>query len=149
MTTALPVSTVRTRIAAAITSALTDYRISRHSYDDFPAADTRQIVHQSFAIGMLSSAPEPVDVRQRLSKGSMVHSVVGLRVAYRVKADATVADIDLATDAEHAVIKAVMATDRSGGLTTRFEAVESRRIIGKTIHLSDIRFRLTHRFALS
>jgi len=149
MTTPLPVSTVRSRMADAITGALTDYKISRHSYDDFPTADTRQIVHRSFALGMLSTVPEPVDVRQRLPYGSMVHTVVGLRVAWRVKADATVEDIDAAMDAEQSVIQAVMTTNRAGGLTTRFEGVESRRVVGKTIHISDIRFRLTHRFALS
>lgn len=149
MTTPLPVSTVRSRMADAITTTLTDYKISRHSYDDFPRADTRQIVHRSFALGMLSTAPEPVDVRQRLDKGSMVHTFVGVRVAYRIKADATVADIDAAMDAEQAVIQAVMTTNRSGGLTTRLEGVDSRRVVGQTIHISDIRFRLTHRFALS
>jgi hypothetical protein len=142
-------SEIRTRITSAITTPLSDYRISRHSYDDFPTADTRQIVHQSFAIGFPSTAPEELDVRQRLSKGSMVDTAVVLRVAYRLKADDTVPDTDLALDAEHAVIKAVMTTDRSDGLTTRFEGVEQRRVIAKTIHMSDIRFRLIHRFALS
>jgi len=149
MTTPLPVSTVRTRISTAITGALSDYKESRHSYEDFPTADSRQIVHQSFAVGMLSTIPEDVDVRQRLDKGSMVHTVVGIRVAYRVKADATVLDTNASLDAEHEVIKATMTTDRSGGLTTRLLGVDSRRTIGKTIRISDIRFRLTHRFALS
>jgi len=149
LTTALPVSVVRARVASAITAALAQYRESRHSYDDFPSADARQIVHRSFAVGTLASSPDADDVRQRLDKGVMVHTVIGVRAAFRVKADATVEDIDLATDAEQDVIKAVMNTDRNGGLTARFEGVDSRRIIGKTIHLSDIRFRLTHRFALS
>tara|TARA_R110000824_G_scaffold123456_2_gene281339 strand:+ start:1303 stop:1752 length:450 start_codon:yes stop_codon:yes gene_type:complete len=149
MTTPLPVSTVRTRISTAITGALTDYKESRHSYEDFPTADSRQIVHQSFATGMLSTAPDDVDVRQRLDKGSMVHTIVGLRVAFRVKADSTVVDTNASLDAEHAVIKATMATPRMGGLTVRFLGVDSRRTIGKTIRISDIRFRFTHRFDLS
>lgn len=149
MTTPLPVSTVRARISASIIGALASYKESRHSYEDFPGADSRQIVHQSFALGMLSTEPDGEDVRQRLDKGSMVHTVVGLRVAHKVKADATVADTDTALDAEHAVIKAAMATDRSGGLTIRLLRVDSRRTIGKTIYLSDIRFRLTHRLSLS
>ena len=149
MTDFISVSEIRARMSSAIVTALSDYRISRHAYEDFPRAETRQIVHKSFAVHFPNTAPDPLDVRQYLAKGSMVNTAAQVRVAYRIKADSSVTDTDLALDAEHEVIKALLTTSRAGGLTIRFEAVDTRRVLDSIIHLSDLRFRLIHRFALS
>lgn len=139
-------SAVRQKFRDALLG-IADWKESRLHYDSFPNDDTRQLQHQVFAVGLVASLPEALDVRQSLTKGVETYTTVAVKVGSRLKADDEPDDGDLALDGELAAIAAIMAISPLGGLHIRFDGVIARTSrLG--LHVSELRFRAKHRTAL-
>lgn len=141
---ALSVAEVRQRVATAL-EALNGWTESRYHPDLF-GADTASLLHLSFAVGTPTT-----DVfngeRPKLRHPATVETAVDVRVAYRIRGDAQVADTDLATAAEQAGIKAVHAISRND-LQVAFRGI-ARELRGDgTWQISTIRFQTIHLYDL-
>lgn len=109
------VSTVRTAIVTAV-DALAGWAHSRYA-PEFFGADSDQLQHHAFAVGMVSS--EPRDGRQSLTDGCLVATTVEVRWAHRLRADAQSSDYGAALDAEQELVAAVVGIASQHVLLTR------------------------------
>lgn len=147
---AIPVSEVRQRVRDALLGLEGgDVWInSRQHYDDWPDDETRKNAHKVFVVGALSTLPDTLDARQDRVKGVQSHTTIGVKLGYRIKADDVDPDTDEGLDVEALALVAVMAVSPLGGLHIRFDGIISRfQSLG--LQTSELRFRMTHRVALS
>lgn len=101
---AIAVPAIRQRIAAAI-DAVSGFSQSRFAGPLF-ARDTDHTAHRAFAVEVADTAPQAS--RQKLALGARVRTNFIVRWAYRLRADAQVADYDAALTVEAALVAAVM-----------------------------------------
>lgn len=145
---ALSVSAVRQRVQLTIASALSGdgWRPSRFVPELF-ARDSDQISPRMYSVGVQST--RPIGDRQRATVGTVVETMVVVRFAWRLRADAQVADYDAALDAEAEVLEAVMATPLTD-LHIRLDTIPQRRVFTDGAwFLGELLFRAEHRLALS
>ena len=120
---------VRNAINAALSSS--GWRESRHPYDMLTPSylpDGREIEHRGYAVGMLSSRFTS-EMRQRNQTSTLATSIVGVRWAYRLRADSppTNGDYDAALDAQQDLVAAVRGMietqGQQGRITTASQMV--------------------------
>ena len=104
---ALALSTIRQRVATAIATTLTTWQQASDPYDQFGAGDGDRL-HQSFAVGVPSSAVLVANDRQIPARGVSVDTRLGIRWAYNIGALNQIVDYDAGLDAEALVLAAVM-----------------------------------------
>jgi hypothetical protein len=135
------VATVRGLIIAAI-DALDGWTPSRFAPELF-GRDTDRLLHHSFAVGVPST--EPKDGRQSLTDGCLVISTVEVQWAHRLRGDAQSGDYDDATDAEQALVQAVV------GISTQHVLIQrlTRRAAAEGWVIGTATFQVIHRYALA
>jgi hypothetical protein len=143
---ALAVATVRQRVATAL-AALSGWTESRFAPPAF-GRDTAQLVHHTFSVAPVTTAPLDADRRQRVAAGVEAVTPFTVRFAHRLRGDNQVVDFDAALAAEHAVVKAVLSISRID-LHVLFDAVEQRAVSDAgDLFLGAVRFTALHRLAL-
>lgn len=105
----LSVSAVRSRLAAAITTALgaSGWAEATVSADQFPGSTSSNRAHKAFAVSISRTSPAS-NQRQTRSEGAMSVSTVRVRWAWEIAALDQVASYDAGLDGEAALILAVM-----------------------------------------
>lgn len=145
---AIEPTAIRARIAAAVQTAQSAWDESR-----FPPplrrADTRQVGHLAFTVGLGAVVPEP-NTRRRTTQGARgVATAVTAELTYRLRAAALVADLDAAVDAGHNLVKAVLTTAETDvsieWLSTDPPAIDA----DGTLAIITARFRAVHTYALA
>lgn len=150
---ALTRSSVRSRIAEAITQALGPVGWTESRYHaDLIGSEVRSIVHLSFAVNIGASTPAALD-RQRRDVGAVAQTAVTVRWIHRLMMDpsrAQVADYDEALDAGEALVAAVLAVDKDPGLSVTLVRIGEHRAVGDGTYLrQDVEFTVLHRLALA
>jgi len=101
------------------------WRTSRHPWDVFAVQrDSRQIEHHGFAVGLPTS--RPVELRQRVGGGLAVETLVSVRWAHRLRADAASTDYDAALLAEAALMAVLALALHAGGAATPTQSFNLR-----------------------
>jgi len=135
---------LRQRVETAI-DAVTGFSVSKHPHDVF-ARDPSSVLHQRFAVGVPTTTPVP-NRRQRTTDGAVVNTVIAVTFCIRVKPKDQVASYDEALDAEHSIIKAVMAktTALSANASISYAGTSSRNVdpAGEWF-IGDIEFNALH-----
>lgn len=135
------VATLRAAITAAV-DALPGWSASRFAPELF-GRDTDKLSHLAFVVGVPSTVPK--DGRQSLVDGCLVFSTVEVRWSYRLRGDAQSGDYDSATDAEQALVKAVVGVSSQHILIQQL--VRAARAEGWVIGTAT--FQVLHRYALA
>lgn len=117
---ALALSTIRTRVATALTAA--GFRESRFGYELF-GSDPQHVQHKTFSVGLTTTAAEP---RRR---GQLaVHTVVSIKWSARVRADAQVSDYGAALDLEETIVAAVRGASKVNMFSLDYVSTPQREI---------------------
>ena len=117
---ALALSTIRTRVATALTAAA--FRESRFGYELF-GSDPQHVQHKTFSVGLTTTAAEP---RRR---GQLaVHTVVSIKWSARVRADAQVSDYGAALDLEETIVAAVRGASKVNMFSLDYVSTPQREI---------------------
>tara|TARA_Y100000310_G_scaffold219603_1_gene221001 strand:- start:305 stop:739 length:435 start_codon:yes stop_codon:yes gene_type:complete len=140
----LAIKTIRARLATALEAA-SGWNESVYAFEMF-GRDVQQLLHQSFAVGVPSSAAHTSDGRQRLSEACYLEDQVQIAWAYGMRADNQVADYDLALDAEQVAVQTILAVSRAD-LHLVLTGMD-RRTVPEGWVLGTITFRALHRYAL-
>lgn len=137
---------VRQRIIDSATAAL-GWQLSRHAWDDFPGSpDSRHLEHLGFAVGLLTTEPIQLE-RQRRTVGTVCNTEVGVRLGFRLRADAVSADYNAALDAEADMLAQLRDTSRDPELDVRLGRVSRR--VEDLFFVADINCYVMHRIPLS
>lgn len=111
------------------------------------AADPRSVAHRSFAVAV--GRTSPIGDRQRRSEGTHAASLVSVRSLHRIRGSAQVEDHDAALDDGEALIRAVMSTPGTLGLSVHLDEVDAPESVGEgTYALVSSRYLVQHRLAL-
>jgi len=143
---ALSVAAVRQRFATNI-DAISGWSESKYPYDLFGRGPAT-VGHLAFAVGAEES--EWDDDRQRASRGTETRSRIGVRFTARLKPKDQVVSYDTMLDAEHAMIKIIMANSNTMLDDLHIRLVRARRELVEPGEwfLSEIIFEAGHRLAL-
>jgi hypothetical protein len=148
----LSVANVRSRIAAGL---LTDLQPSGWSQSRYPAdlfgSDTRSLAHLSYAVGVTSTAPMPLERQSArgLERGTHALTRVVVRWSHVLRADAALDSYDAALREEQRLIAACLAVDADPELAVRWGGVPSRTVAGDgTYLLGVVDLEVYHRFPL-
>jgi len=144
----LSVSDVRRRVQDRINTALSPqgWRPSRFVPDLF-GKDTDQIAPRVFSVGVGTSTP--IGDRQRVAVGTVVETLLSVRFAWRIRADAQLTDYDAALDAEEDLLAAVMSTSLVN-LHIRLDSIPTRTVFSDgNWYMGELLFRTEHRLALT
>lgn len=140
---ALPMSTIRSRIATAL-EAVTGWTEAKSAYELY-SRDSDSLVHLGFAVGILSTTVEPQGQRHR---GVVrCESRVAVRFAHRLRGDAQIPDYGAALDAELVAIAAVLSVSLAD-LHVTFESSD-RAANEAGFTLCTLNFRAVHQVALT
>lgn len=142
---AVPASTVRSRIAAAL-EALTGWRESRWAPGLF-GRDPQTVMHLSFAVAMRGMGT-PEAQRQRLNAGAFILSAVEIPWAHKLRGDSQVADYASALDQEAAAIRAVCAVATTDGMQVLYRTSRRDDSTTEGFILGTITFDVYHRIDL-
>ena len=154
----LGVEEVRQRFAATAeglvfkgtTGADKQWRQSPAGYDLFPN-DSTKYAHLAFAVGAPSTEYTFPKQTYRASRGAedgaMAVTVIGIRWTYRIRADAQVADYDLALQAEAVLMTALQDTSRES-LHYHPTRLTRRGVGDGTYQLFDLLITCTHTVAI-
>jgi|TARA_R100000084_G_scaffold90772_1_gene44752 hypothetical protein len=145
----LTTSALKQAFEAALASSLTGYHISRYPHELFPLdSDSRPLEHKAFCVGVLDTVTYVDRARQRPTLGNVVATGLEVSVAYRLRADAMVADYNAGLAAEAELLKAVFAVSNSSLISITFNST-SRQVVGEgTVFSSTSNFRCVHRLQL-
>jgi hypothetical protein len=140
---ALPVTTLRQRVAAAMPSGFVE---SAQLFDTF-GDDPTSVNHKAFAVGVSTTEANELDRRAR-SEGALVFSTVVIRCAYSIRPMDQVTSYDEALTLEQSVITgmATITLTDIGGMS--YEG-SSRRALTSAFVISEVTFTFQHRIALS
>lgn len=132
-------SVVRQRLAAKL--AALGWSESRWTGPGWPSVQETQAVSKRFAVWVSDTVyPAPVEsarLRRPDAVGSLVTSTARVWWAYRLRADAAVADLDAALDQEDALVEALLQASRTDGLRvaivrrSRSTAADGTLIVGE------------------
>lgn len=136
-------STLRGAIVTAV-EALSGWTVSRFAPDLY-GRDADQLVHHGFSVSIPDTAPVSREARQRVSEGLLVQSIVEIRWAHRLRADAQSDDYDDALNVEQDLIGAVRGIAAHHVLVTRV----TRRADPAGWVLGVATFTAVHRYALA
>lgn len=152
----LSVYEARVRILAHLAVRLEQWREATTPYDLFPMYDSRQIEHLTYALGMLSTDVQ--SSRQSPTTGLPAITRIGLRWAYRLRADAMSLDYGLALGEEQRVLEALatIATE-SGDPQLRVRLLGATRRVVPTsdgsaaaaLLVCDVQGEIMHHYPLS
>ena len=140
----LRVSEVRRRFEAILEE--TGFTRSRFVPEQF-GADTSLLLSGAFAVGVGATVLEEFDDRLRYGDEGEARTVIDVRLAYQLRADAQIQDYDRALDQEQRALIACMDLDRTGfhvevgGMPIRFVPRTGDWL------LTTIRFEAIHRIA--
>lgn len=145
---AVDVSTLRTRIAAAV-SALSGFTEGKQPYTAF-LRDPGTVAHKRFAVGAITTTP--AQERQRATDGTPVQSVFRIAFYFRLRPKDQIADYGAALTAEHDVIKACLA--QNGTLLANcqivFNSVSRREVdTAGEWYTGEVEIRALHLLALA
>jgi len=130
----------------------TEWRISAHTYNDFPPSkDSGDVLHRSFAVGLLDTVATSEERQRRgqSSPGSWVLTTVGVRFTMDVRADDKRGSYREALEAEGELRRLVMNADRNPGLQIRYEQTSQRVLDGEATQLIELRFLVHHHVTLA
>ena len=148
----LGVASLRSRIADGLLTALAAAGWSQSRYPaDLLGADPRSLAHLSYAVGVTTSAPMPLDRQSArgITRGTHALTRVVVRWSHRLRGDAALADYDAALREEQRLIAACLAVDADPELAVRWGGVPSRTVAGDgTYLLGVVDLEVYHRFPL-
>ena len=143
----IQISAIRSRTAAAL-AALSGWKESRWHADLF-GNDPLTTLHKGFAVDVRGSTPRTQEAGRRVGH-QLVDTIIGIKWAHKLRADAQITDMAGALDAEAAAVVAVMAmahTDLSSislaGFAPRGVSNDGSHIVG------DFSIRVTHLYSLT
>lgn len=142
----LAVSTVRSRVAAAIEAA-SGWTEAHQTWERF-ASNTRHDLHKGFTVAVTDTVPGPAQDRQKqATRATLVTSTVSVRWGYRVRADAAPSDTGSAYDAEAEMVQAVLGISRTD-LHVIYAGSPVRDTSSGDWLIGESRFRVLHRIDL-
>ena len=117
---------------------------SRYPYELLDR-DTDQLLPNSFAVGAPRSDIDMFDGRDRYGSEGEAATVIGVRLASRLRTDASIADYDAALDAEQRLVEVTLELDRTL-LHVRLESMERNVSADGVWMFSRVLFLCHHRF---
>lgn len=124
------------------------WHVSHHPYPTFPPPlDTGDVIHQSFAVGLLDSE-FGIDDRQRSAVGLHTASELAVRYCALLPADDKRSGYLRYLDLEHEIVARVLACNALPDLELRALGVETRQAVSNTTLVGELRFAIRHMYAI-
>lgn len=148
----LPLDGVYAMLVATVAAQLPTWNLSRFVWDAFPALDSRQLGHLSYAVGSLGMDVQD-DFRQRSPSATggfaQVISYWSIRYSYRIRADPQSTDYQAALSQSDVLSSALLLHDRDPAVHMRLTGYEQFVVAGDfTTFIGDVRMSLFHKFPL-
>lgn len=144
---ALLPSEIVSRIELAISESTTSgWLVSHHAFDEFPSADSSDVLDKSFAVGVTDTTR--LEGRQRRGVGAHAVSEVVIRIAAHAQGDGKAESYKRHLDLEADIVHRVMALNNNPDLEVQLVSIGDRQVLTPTIRYSQVNLTVRHLYPL-